>query len=139
MSWLDKRTLSVKKGHQINAGSEKHMPIRALIGAILVLSAASLAACREQERENSVSELNQVEALPVPGVTLANYDRLGTGAATYEDTTRALGSPGKVQSSAEMGGKKTATYSWKSDDESGQITAIFENERLISKSQYGLK
>lgn len=107
--------------------------------AALIFGATNVAACNKDSDEVTVNTANDLEAMPRPGVTLANYDRLGTGAATFEDATITFGSAGKLQESSEMGGKKIETYSWSSDDGAGRISAIFENSRLVSKSQYGLR
>lgn len=115
------------------------MELRALMAAALIFGATTVAGCRSDTDRVADNRESELEAMPRPGVTLANYDRLGTGAATYEDASITFGSAGKLQESSEMGGKKIETYIWSSDDASGRVNAIFENGRLVSKSQYGLR
>lgn len=112
---------------------------RHFVCAALIASAFVVSSCQKESEEVSDNFSDAIEAQPRPGLTLANYDRLGTGAATYEDVSTTFGSAGNQQSSSEMGGKKTATYTWTSEGGSGQVNAIFENNILVSKSQHGLK
>lgn len=111
------------------------------VAAILVLSACNAepdVAVNERTQESTTGD-GELEAMPQPGLNLANYLWLKTRSSSYEDAKRAFGSPGVEQSSSDVGGTRTATYVWSVPGSSGQATAIFENDVLISKSQYGLR
>lgn len=69
-------------------------------------------------------------------VTAANYEDLKTG-MTYEDAQKIIGSPGEELSSSELSGQKTVMIAWKNWDGSN-MNAMFQNNRLVTKAQFGL-
>ena len=72
------------------------------------------------------------------GVTMAGFSQLKTG-MTYEQAVKVLGKEGTEMSSNEIGGTKTVMYQWEGDGLGATMTAMFQNNKLISKSQFGLK
>ncbi|HZS08598.1 MAG TPA: hypothetical protein VFD58_27440 [Blastocatellia bacterium] len=73
------------------------------------------------------------------GITMANYNRMQPG-MSYEEVSRILGSQGEELSSGVSGGIRTMIYKW--DGAAGfgaNMNASFQHNRLISKSQFGLK
>ncbi len=73
------------------------------------------------------------------GVTMENYNRLKTG-MTYVQVVQILGKEGEELSSNEIGGYKTVMYKWDGDAGWGaNMNAMFQNGKLNSKSQFGLK
>ena len=73
------------------------------------------------------------------GVTMENYNRLKTG-MTYAQVVQILGKEGEELSSNEIGGYKTVMYKWDGDAGWGaNMNAMFQNGKLNSKSQFGLK
>lgn len=70
-------------------------------------------------------------------VTMAKYESLKTG-MSYEDAKAILGSDGQEMSRNEIGNITTVMYSW-SNFEGTNMNAIFQNGKLASKSQFGLK
>jgi hypothetical protein len=92
----------------------------------------------EVPEETSFSD-SGLEMMPEPGLNHANYMWLKAGESSFEDAKRAFGAAGIEQSSSEMGGKRIATYVWSVAGTSAQATGVFENDVLVSKSQYGLR
>jgi hypothetical protein len=77
-----------------------------------------------------------IEVTPTPWtLALSNYYRLQTG-MSYEQACDILSKSGTEISRSEMAGYVTVMYSWKGD---GVANAMFQNGKLISKAQFGLK
>lgn len=57
---------------------------------------------------------------------------------TYDAVVNLLGADGETMSSNDIGGYKNEMFTWKNDDGSS-IMLMFQNGRLVSKTQYGLK
>ena len=73
------------------------------------------------------------------GVTLANYNRLKEG-MSYNQVVAILGSEGKELSSSSLGGYKMVMYQWNAVNGRGaNMNAVFQNGKLFSKAQAGLK
>jgi hypothetical protein len=71
-------------------------------------------------------------------VSKSQFMALRTG-MTYRDAMRILGCEGDEVSRSEMAGFRTVIYAWKGSVWSGaNMNAMFQNDRLISKSQAGL-
>lgn len=70
-------------------------------------------------------------------VTKEEYDRLKTG-MSYEQAAAVIGADGEELSSNEIGGTKTIMYKWQGAG-IGNMNAIFQNDKLVSKSQFELK
>jgi hypothetical protein len=71
------------------------------------------------------------------GVTMAGYSALHSG-MSYEKAVAILGSPGQEISSNDLMGIHTAMYMWQSDS-GANMNAMFQRDRLISKTQLGLQ
>lgn len=69
-------------------------------------------------------------------LTMAQYEKLRNG-MTYKQVVDILGSEGEELSRSEIGRNKTIVYMWK-DDNFSSISAIFFNDKLMSKSKSGL-
>jgi phage FluMu protein Com len=73
------------------------------------------------------------------GPTLAQYEQLQTG-ISYEQATRLLGSSGSELSRVGSGSLETVMYSWSGQGSRGaNMTAMFQNDRLVAKAQAGLR
>lgn len=70
------------------------------------------------------------------GVTAAAFKTLTDG-MLYSDVVAVLGGEGKLQSESTIADITTRMYEWKTA--SGSMTAMFQNDKLESKWQYGLK
>ena len=75
---------------------------------------------------------------PAFDVTMAEYLRLQEG-ITYEEAVAILGRAGVEQSRSELAGITTVMYSWTNRDGIANMNAMFQNGRLISKAQLGLR
>ena len=72
-------------------------------------------------------------------VNLWKYDRVKTG-MTYSAVVEAIGFTGKEMSRSEFGGSSAVMYAWEDEESIGaNMTAMFQDGKLISKAQLGLK
>lgn len=69
-------------------------------------------------------------------VSLSNYGKIQVG-ATLDEVRAILGSEGQEAGNSELAGIVTTTYKWDGPGSSG-LRLMFQNGRLISKSQAGL-
>lgn len=72
------------------------------------------------------------------GVTMEQFNSISEG-MTYDEVVKALGSEGEVQSSNEIGGIKTVMYMWKGTSLGSNMNATFQDGKMMSKAQFGLK
>lgn len=72
-----------------------------------------------------------------PTVTKAEYNSLQTG-MTYSQAASVIGAQGNEISRNEIAGIKTVMYQWQNGDGSN-MNAMFQNDALVSKAQFGLK
>jgi len=73
------------------------------------------------------------------GVTLANFNRLQDG-MSYDEAVAILGVEGRLLSQTDLAGIQTVMYSWTGEGSIGaNMNAMFQNGKLISKAQFGLK
>jgi GYF domain 2/Domain of Unknown Function with PDB structure (DUF3862) len=73
---------------------------------------------------------------PPPVVTRQKYDQIHEG-MTYQQVRNIIGSSGEELSESDIAGMTTVMYSWTNSNAS-IMNAMFQNDRLISKSQFGL-
>jgi len=76
-------------------------------------------------------------SLPLRPVSFAKYDAIKSG-MTYEEAISVLGASGEELSRSEIAGNVSVMYAWKNSDGSN-MNALFQNGKLISKAQFGLK
>lgn len=74
------------------------------------------------------------------GVTMANFSKIKNG-MKYADVVKILGKEGEVLSESEVSGYKTVMYKWDGDEGGfgANMNAMFQNGKMMSKSQFGLK
>jgi len=72
------------------------------------------------------------------GVSMAQYLALKTD-MTYTTVVSILGCYGEETSSSEIAGFKSVLYTWRGNGFAANMNAIFQNGRLASKAQFGLK
>lgn len=70
-------------------------------------------------------------------VSMAQFSSLKTG-MTLDEAVAILGGPGQELSSNDIAGIQTVMYMWKGAGV-GNMNAMFQNGRLVQKSQFGLK
>lgn len=74
-------------------------------------------------------------------ISLAEFNEITEG-MTYDEVTGIIGGPGTVASSSDMAGTKTVMYTWEGSNDSGlgaNANAMFQNDKMITKAQFGLK
>jgi hypothetical protein len=74
-----------------------------------------------------------------PGITAAEFSAIQTGMSP-DEVAAIVGSPGEVISESDVAGYRTVMVQW--DGETGfgaNANAMFQNGRLIQKSQFGLE
>ncbi len=72
------------------------------------------------------------------GVTMANYNRIQTG-MNYEQVKAILGKDGTEMSSNNIAGIKDVMYQWTGDGFGANMNAMFQNDKLVQKAQFGLQ
>lgn len=71
-----------------------------------------------------------------PIVTKYEYDQLTEG-MSYAQVRTIIGAPGEEQSRSDLAGITTVMYAWMNSNGSN-MNAIFQNDRLTTKAQFGL-
>ncbi|MFZ0887371.1 MAG: DUF3862 domain-containing protein [Candidatus Binataceae bacterium] len=73
---------------------------------------------------------------PAAIVTKSQYDQISEG-MTYKQVAAIIGHPGSEVSRSDLAGMSTVMYSWQNSSGSN-MSAMFQNDQLVSKSQFGL-
>ena len=73
---------------------------------------------------------------PPPVATRAEFDQISNG-MTYQGVVGIIGAPGELLSSSDLVGIKTVMYSWANANGSN-VNAMFQNDALVQKAQFGL-
>ena len=68
---------------------------------------------------------------------LSIADQMSDG-MSYGEVVNVLGAPGKELSRSSLMGTTTVMYSWEAPG-FANMNAMFQNDRMISKAQFGLK
>ncbi|TGQ69905.1 DUF3862 domain-containing protein [Mesorhizobium sp. M00.F.Ca.ET.186.01.1.1] len=71
-------------------------------------------------------------------VTKAQYNALTNG-ISYRQAVSILGCEGEEMSSSDIAGYSTIMYMWEGDGWGGNMNAMFQNDEMVSKAQFGLK
>lgn len=77
-------------------------------------------------------------ATPASGVTMANYSRLADG-ISYRQAVAILGTSGTEISRTDLAGTTTVMYQWDGSSFGANMNAMFQNDKLVSKAQFGLR
>ncbi len=77
-----------------------------------------------------------VPAQRPPVVTKAEYDLLSEG-MSYREAVAVIGAPGEEISRSDLAGFTTIMYSWMNPNGSN-MNAMFQNDKLVQKAQFGL-
>jgi hypothetical protein len=92
-----------------------------------------------QDDEPRVAAPRRPAAAPRSRVTMASYQQLTDG-MTYEEAVQVLGAQGREMSRTDLAGISTVMYSWEGAGGIGaNMTVMFQNNKLVSKSQFGLR
>lgn len=106
----------------------------AFIAFLIVLAAFMPKSGRVSPLATAVSEAAGVESSQV---TMANFSNIATG-MSYKQVSTILGESGTELSRNDIAGFETVMYQWQSSG-LGNMNAMFQNGRLISKAQFGLR
>jgi hypothetical protein len=128
---LDSRVTLVSKVATSERASEP--TVKAALNRFASAEHAITAAAIRGEWEDERSAANQ----PPAGSSYTNYLRLREG-MTRDQVVRILGSPGTEVSRSDLGGTSTVMYQWQNADGSN-MNAMFQNGKLVSKAQFGLR
>ncbi len=77
-------------------------------------------------------------AASASGVTLSQYNKVQTG-MSYDEVIKILGKPNQELSRSEMAGFVTVMYMWNGVTAGANMNAMFQNDALINKAQFGLR
>lgn len=134
-------------------GKRSFAVVGMLVALVFCGSWATLGMMIEQKKAEIRRQLQgfnlpalQEAAAPVPvaepmrreGVTMAQFQRLQTG-MSYAQACKVLGLEGEELSSNSLMGIKTVMYKWNGTSLTGNMNAMFQNDKLIQKSQFGLE
>ena len=116
----------------------KVLILAALLGlAGLTAVGLIIRALESPETRATMKHLEPVSKSGVLGITAAGFAAITTGMA-YDQVVAILGQPGEEISSSDIAGHSTVMYQWKGAG-LGNMNAMFQNGKLISKAQFGLK
>lgn len=74
-------------------------------------------------------------------ISLDEFNQLQSG-MTYEQAVAVIGGEGKMLSESTFGDTTTRMYQWDGSNDSGfgaNANAVFQNDALVTKAQFGLK
>lgn len=71
-------------------------------------------------------------------VSKAQYDQLQHG-MSYSEAVSVLGCDGEEISSSDIGGIKTIMLMWEGDSLGANMNAMFQDDRMVQKAQFGLR
>jgi hypothetical protein len=109
---------------------------------ILVIGFIVLTACGQAAAPAGA----QAPALPPPTAapvavtgtaSMADFLAIQPG-MTLADVERTIGSPGTLVSQTDMAGYSSAIYSWDGDTVLATVMVMFENGRVVNKTEFGL-
>jgi hypothetical protein len=80
---------------------------------------------------------NVLSGATPPIVTLDEYQRLEDG-ISYREAVEIIGTDGDEVSRSDVAGYRTVMYSW-SNSGGSNMNAMFQNDKLVNKAQFGLR
>ncbi|MDP2129970.1 MAG: hypothetical protein U0975_16240 [Erythrobacter sp.] len=113
----------------------------AVIGAAMGDPAEKQAGAQPDAAGAASPPENEPPAPPVndPGISASEFKALQTG-MTQAEATAIVGSEGEVISENEIAGTRTVMVQWEGESGFGaNANAMFQNGKLIQKSQFGLE
>jgi hypothetical protein len=110
------------------------------IGCLVILGIIVLGVLMAERNMNKNEVNSRPSSVSQPrGVTLAQYNQLREG-MTYTQVVNILGREGVEISSSNVGNIRTVMYKWEGTGSIGaNMSAMFQNGKLMSKAQYGLQ
>ncbi|BCA60227.1 SHOCT domain-containing protein [Sphingomonas sp. HMP6] len=128
--------IAPKKGNMLRNGGIGCAVILALLIVLAIIGSTMKPASPEK-----VTGYSAAPEAPVVSkfVTKAQFDQLRDG-MSYAEAVKVLGgNEGEVMSTNKFGSTKTTMYVWKGTSFGGNMNAMFQNDRLMSKAQMGLE
>jgi hypothetical protein len=86
---------------------------------------------------SSSSPSSSSSSTPSAKITLSQYNQVKDG-MSYSQVAAILGAQGKPVSDSKFGSVKTEAYSWDGGN-FASVSIIFQNNKVVSKSQFGLE
>jgi hypothetical protein len=119
------------------------LALYAAAGAVVVLGLASIGQSRTIEAAPALTPLaaekSSTGAAEPCAATMAEFYRLKMG-MSYVEAKRVIGCDGEMISQLELSGINTATVKWEAaGNYFGSLIVTFQNNQLVSRSQFGLR
>jgi len=111
--------------------------ISSVPNAILLFAAVGATNATKPGKTDATSTSLFSAATARPQISLDKFNQLVEG-MSYSDVVSILGSPGQEVSRSSIAGTQTVMYSWEAGS-FANMNAMFQNDRVISKAQLGLK
>jgi len=110
-----------------------------LIGVIVLLAVSFFITINDHSTTTSTTDTESKTVIQEPKViTMEKFLQLKEG-MSYTDVVSIIGEEGDLSSSSEIAGYKTVLYTWKGTSLGSNMIATFQNDKMVSKSQFGLK
>ena len=119
----------------LNTDQRSSLKTLAAIGAAILFVALLWSIAGIPGSQNS--DATSLQSTTTPQITLSKYNQLQDG-MTYSEVANILGKPGIEISSSSVAGIKTVMIQWEADG-FANMNAMFQNGKLVSKAQFGLK
>jgi hypothetical protein len=128
------RTRAFSTGFKVALATFGVLMALVVVAAFVTADAPSSAARTEMSTDITPSS---VGAPRKSGLSKANYLRISEG-MTYREVVAILGEPGEEMSRSDIAGITTVMYGWKRWN-GANMNAMFQNDALVTKAQFGLK
>lgn len=73
-----------------------------------------------------------------PEATMAEYQAIRPG-MSYSEVVAIIGGPGEELSSSDIAGISTVMYQWEGNGFAANMNAMFQDDRMVQKAQFGLR
>lgn len=115
-----------------------HVTVATLVGAMTVFGVAiAMAPSRAGEPVKAAKPAQTAQATNCK-VSLAQYQSLATG-MSYSRAVAVLGCEGSELSRSDMAGYRTVMFMWQGHSLAANMNAMFQNDALVSRAQFGLR
>lgn len=111
-----------------------------VLGIIAIVITINMQKAVSDALDTLSDDLNQIaNSTQEENLDLEKFNKIETG-MTYEEVVGIIGEEGTVMSESEIGKTKTTMYSWNGKGSIGaNANVTFQNNKVISKAQFGLK
>ncbi len=69
---------------------------------------------------------------------MAEYQAIRPG-MSYSEVVAIIGGPGEELSSSDIAGISTVMYQWEGNGFAANMNAMFQDDRMVQKAQFGLR